>query len=721
MAEYLAPGVFIEERASGPAVIQGVSTSNFGSVAWTPRGPTGEAVLITSFDQFIEQFGSYWANSYIAYAMSAFFQNGGSRAYFVREVPTDAVAASCDIESAGPTLSLIGWAADASGDFVLTGAYEVTFDIDGTTDTDVDISGDLGVTGTYAIEDIVANINAGITGTTPASVVTDAAGLKHIKITSPTADASSEVQLTPGSTDGLAAAFGYTAIKAADETAAAAVDRWNLTAYSEGAWGNLLKFCLQGNDNYTLDAGGWSKFDVLVYEESSLGEADYVVQEQMGPVDLTDSDAADYIELVVNDKSDRVQIAEGANPGKPWQLAPLARTDEPQAIGDAAALTFTGYLNYPAIVRGTVVFTITAGTEGFTDNGDGTLTGDQGGSGTIDYNTGQYSITFNAAPVGTDYIWADYTSQSQSTEACCTPTSGADGTGPLTRTQVTDPALQASRRGIYAMDAVEDLINVALPDFAGTVPVASDLISWAEARKDRFIILDTESDLDPQEAVDYRRFTLNANTSFAALYWPWVQIQDPVTLLSKDIPASGFVAGVYARTDQDRNVGKAPAGINDGRLNGAIGVEYETTFGQREILNPASVNVLVDTPQTGRAVWGARSLSLDTEWLYIQVRRLFMFVEKSTFLATHWAVFENNGPALWARIRMSLNGFLLNLHNDGYFAGTTPEESYRVVCDATNNPQSAIDAGLMTCDVYLAANKPGEFIRFRFQQMVKSQ
>jgi phage tail sheath protein FI len=147
-------------------------------------------------------------------------------------------------------------------------------------------------------------------------------------------------------------------------------------------------------------------------------------------------------------------------------------------------------------------------------------------------------------------------------------------------------------------------------------------------------------------------------------------------------------------------------------------VEYETTFGQREILNPASVNCLVDTPQTGRAVWGARTLSLDSTWLYIQVRRLFMFVEKSTFLSTHWAIFENNGPELWSRIRMSLNGFLLNLHNDGYFAGTTPETSYRVVCDATNNPQSAIDTGLLTCDVWLAPNKPAEFLRFRFQQIV---
>lgn len=721
MAEYLAPGVFIEERASGPAVIQGVSTSNFGSVAWTPRGPTGEAVLITSFDEFIEQFGSYWSNSYIAYAMSAFFQNGGSRAYFVREVPTDAVAASCDIESDGPTLSLIGWAANALGQFVLTNDL-IDLTVDADVQADVDVTGGSGA-GTYTVEALVVNINAVMTGT-PASVYTDAAGLKHLKITSLTADASSVVTAGPATTvaqDCLMELMGYTVAKSADETAAAGVDRWNLAAYSEGAWGNLVKFCLQGNDNYTLDAGGWSKFDVLVYEESSLGAGDYTVQEQMGPVDLTDSDAADYIELVVNDKSDRVQLTEGATPGKPWPLTPQARTLEPKHLGDAALLTFGGYLNFPAIVRGTVVFTITAGTEGFTDNGDGTLTGDQGGTGTIDYNTGQYSITFNAAPVGTDFIWAGYTSQSQGSQSCCTMSGGVDGTGPLTRTQVTDPALAATRRGIYAMDTIEDIINVALPDFAGSVAVAGDLISWAESRKDRYIILDTESDLDPQEAVDYRRFTLNANTSFAALYWPWVQIQDPVTLLSKDIPPSGFVAGVFARTDQDRNVGKAPAGLNDGRLNGAIGVEYDSTFGQREILNPASVNVLVDTPQTGRSVWGCRSLSLDTEWLYIQVRRLFMFVEKSTFLSTHWAVFENNGPALWARIRMSLNGFLLNLHNDGYFAGTSPETSYRVVCDATNNSQSAIDAGLMTCDVYLAANKPGEFIRFRFQQMVQSQ
>lgn len=715
MPEYLAPGVFIEERAAGPAVIQGVSTSNFGSVAWTPRGTVGSAVLLTSFDEFIETFGSYWANSYIAYAMAAFFQNGGSRAYFVREVPTDAVKAGCDVESAGSSAVFIGRPLPATTDLSVN--TDINLKVDAGAAADIDCSGATPAATTR--QEIVDAINTAV-GSDVASLYTDAGGAVHLKISSLTVGATSGLVFAAGTADASLEILGLTSFPVTI-AGAAAVDRWNVEAENEGAWGNLVKMCILGDDNYVTPlTGGWSKYKVLVYEESSLGAGDYDVKEQIGPVTLTDSDASDYIETVVNDKSDRIRISEGTTPGVPRGLAPVTMTGEPVAEG-AGAVGVTGYLNWPlyGIVRGSVSFT--DGAENFTDNGDGTLTGDGGGSGTISYSTGQFSLTFSLAPAAGTMITAGYKRQSESGQSCCTLTSGADGTGPLARAQVSAPALAATRRGIYALDAIEDIINMALPDFAGSVPVANDLIAWAEERKDRYIILETESDLSPQEAVDFRRYTLNANTSYAALYWPWVTVSDPNSGLAKNMPPSGFVAGVYARTDQDSNVGTAPAGLNRGRLNGAIGVEYEATFGQREILNPASVNCLVDTAQTGRAVWGARSLSLDGEWLYIQVRRLFMYVEKSVFLSTHWAVFENNGPALWARVRMSLNGFLLNLHNDGYFAGTTPEDSYRIVCDASNNPQSAIDSGLMTCDVYLAPNKPGEFIRFRFQQMVKAQ
>jgi hypothetical protein len=165
-------------------------------------------------------------------------------------------------------------------------------------------------------------------------------------------------------------------------------------------------------------------------------------------------------------------------------------------------------------------------------------------------------------------------------------------------------------------------------------------------------------------------------------------------------------------------VGKAPAGINDGKINGAIGLERILNKGERDILYPVRINCLVSSPQTGRCVLGARTLSKDAEWLYVNIRRLFMFCEQSVYNASFWVLFENNGPGLWAKIKAQGDGFFNNIFRDGYLAGTKPSEAWHIKVDSENNPQSAIDAGLLTVDYYIAGNKPAEFVRLRFQQKV---
>jgi len=717
MAEYLSPGVYIEERAAGPAVVSGVSTSTCATVGWLQRGPVGKATLVTGFDDFVDKFGSYWSNSYVPYAMAAFFSNGGSRAYIVREVPANAVKADCAIEDADQAAYVLGWRIPAAG-ITITATTDDGIKVtdEATAYDDIDLTAG-GGTGIYTATQIAAAINADISATSTASVVTDTDGYQRIKITSDETGgtgASSSVAVAAPTTlgDGTQLVFGGTPSAAGSDL----VNRWAIEAENEGAWGNLVKACLIGNDSYRDTAnGGYTKFDMLVYEESSLGAGDYVVQEQLGPFNLTTPGDPDYFVDEVNNRSDLVRVAAGTTPGVPWELQPATWTAEPLLLEDGASLAYTTYLAHPEVLRGSV--SITDGTETFTDDGNGTLTGDQGGDGTVNYTTGYVTLNFNAT--GTAVVTATYKQVSHDTEACCTLSGGSDGTGGLTRTLVTDPALQSSRRGIYALDQIEEILQVFLPDFAGSVIVANDLIAWAEDGKDRFILLDPASDLTPQEVLEYRQFTGAFASSYAALYYPWVTIANSLANnRPMNMPPSGFVAGVFARTDQQRNVGKAPAGINDGKLLLAIGLEYDTSKGERDLIYPANINPLVDSPQTGRAVWGARTMSIDAEWKYIQVRRLFMFLEKSTFLATHWAVFESNNAGLWARISASLNSFMLNLHNEGYFAGQDPDESFKVVCDSTNNPQANIDLGLVTCDVYAAPNKPGEFVRFRFQQKV---
>jgi uncharacterized protein len=224
-----------------------------------------------------------------------------------------------------------------------------------------------------------------------------------------------------------------------------------------------------------------------------------------------------------------------------------------------------------------------------------------------------------------------------------------------------------------------------------------------------------------QEAVDWFRFDLARQSKWAALYWPWVKVADPLANNRPLVmPPLGHVAGVYARTDNTRNVGKSPGGTVDGALRFLLGLEANTVQGERDLVYPNKINPLISSPQTGMAVWGVRTISPTSEWRYINARRLFMFLEKSVFDATHWIVFENNGPGLWTRIKAQLEGFLKSLYNENYFAGNSPAQAFFVIVDETNNPPESIDLGQVIIDIGVAPNKPAEFVRFRFQQKTSS-
>jgi phage tail sheath protein FI len=365
---------------------------------------------------------------------------------------------------------------------------------------------------------------------------------------------------------------------------------------------------------------------------------------------------------------------------------------------------------------------IVAGAITATDDGDGNLTGTGITSGTIDYETGAWTLTYDAAPASGALIMAAYDTVPAATEVCCQLTGGADGTGPITRALISQSDLEADKEGIYAFNAIDDILNMDLPDFSGDTSVQGDLIAYCAGRGDRFAILGTASNLTPSAAKKWLTKTAQYNTSYAALYYPWVTISDPLTDDGRplNVPPGGFIAGVFARTDAQRNVGKAPAGINDGQLLGCIGLERVLEKGERDILYPVRINPLVASAQTGRAVWGQKTLSLDAEWSRVQARRLFIFLEKSIENASYWVVFENNGPATWARMLAQGNGFFTALFRDGYFKGDTPAEAFKIVIDETNNPQSVIDQYMIIADYYAAPNKAGEFIRLRFAQKLQS-
>jgi phage tail sheath protein FI len=230
---------------------------------------------------------------------------------------------------------------------------------------------------------------------------------------------------------------------------------------------------------------------------------------------------------------------------------------------------------------------------------------------------------------------------------------------------------------------------------------------------DRVAILDTPPNLNPQFAKKWRMDIAGFDSSYATMYYPWIEISDPITNRPSLIPPSGHMAGVWARNDNTRGVHKAPA---NEVVRGATGLAYAVTKGEQDVLNPIGVNCIRSFPGMGIRVWGARTLSSNPSWRYINVRRLFNFVEKSIERGTQWVVFEPNEPRLWGRVRRDVTSFLRGVWRDGALFGASPGEAFYVKCDAETNPPDSRDLGRLVVEIGMAPVKPAEFVIFRISQ-----
>jgi phage tail sheath protein FI len=207
----------------------------------------------------------------------------------------------------------------------------------------------------------------------------------------------------------------------------------------------------------------------------------------------------------------------------------------------------------------------------------------------------------------------------------------------------------------------------------------------------------------------------------SAVYFPWVRAADPLQQNAlRAFPPSGFVAGIYARTDASRGVWKAPAG-SEASLSGAAGLVIAMSDGENGTLNPRAINCLRTLPVFGHVVWGARTLHGDndrgSEWKYVPVRRLTLFIEESLYRGTQWVVFEPNDEPLWAQIRLNVGAFMQNLFRQGAFQGRSPREAYFVKCDRETTTQNDINLGIVNIHVGFAPLKPAEFVVIRIQQI----
>jgi phage tail sheath protein FI len=354
------------------------------------------------------------------------------------------------------------------------------------------------------------------------------------------------------------------------------------------------------------------------------------------------------------------------------------------------------------------------------DDGLGNLIGDvdAAGENTVDYTTGDYDITWDSAPTDGTSVLANYVSVPR--VAQWQLAGGGNGTA-VTRADISDPALEDAREGVYAFDDVEDPLNLVVPDFEGSLFVQADVVDYCEARNTRFYVIGFANGTTKEEAIKYVLVDQAFDTKVAAIYWPNVYFVNEVTQRPELIPVTPFIAGVYAKTSRNKNVGKAPAGLEDGALdaNGTVGPEFGNLINDvrvRDDLYQSRINPLFNSDATGFVVWGARSLSTEFRWRYINARLLHNFLMDAINRQLQWAVFENNGPQLWIKIETALKGFMGSLYRQGYFAGVTEAQAFFVVCNATNNNQSTVDEGKVIIDIGFSPFKPAEFIIFRLSQ-----
>lgn len=275
------------------------------------------------------------------------------------------------------------------------------------------------------------------------------------------------------------------------------------------------------------------------------------------------------------------------------------------------------------------------------------------------------------------------------------------------------------KTGLKSFEDIEDVSIIAAPGSTfgyengyrrNGAAITNLLISHAERMRYRIAVLDSG---DNQTVADVRAMRARVDSKYAALYYPWILVLDPVTRQEIALPPSGFVAGIYARNDILRAVYKAPA---NEVVNSALGFELLLNKAQQEVLNPEGINCFRFFEGRGLRVWGARTISSDPEWKYVNLRRYFAYLERSIDRGTQWSVFEPNGEALWANVRRTVEDFLLNEFQMGALLGDKPEKAYFVRCDRSTMTQNDLDNGRLVCLIGVAPLRPAEFVIFRIGQ-----
>jgi len=763
------PGVYIEELPSGVNTITGVATSIAAFVGWAPEGPTDSATLVQSWSDYQTQFGGLTqynsAPNYLGYAVNQFFANGGQQAYIIRLVGPDAATAVASVPAEATAFTVT--VNPASVGTLISDPTTLGIQISAASSPNLFNFALISFAGgtINPIGPIVPitnaninNINALLASTTipPANTINLS---QYITVSNPTATPLTGTYRLNAVISGVTTSFsaGIPAVPPAAFT----VTPVQSTCPS-GTYGIQLTPVTPpspGNFNFAL-------YSVVGGTATQIGS--------IVPVNLSNATPWSALLATVVNSTTTPQTTFGtyitiAGTGQPV----LNPSPDEYYIFEAVQGSVPVTIDIPSLTA-PAAFKINAIDPGQWANNYGiriaanSFDGERFNLNVVSLNaSGQETVVesfpslsadpndtqsqfveavINDAESGSAYIKIVIGSTTglpapnpiQPAPGISEPayilSGGLDGTplaptdsiflGLLNTAGATDPNTGRAN-GVYLL-AQEPIFNLlCVPGLttlnAATTAAIQGLQQFCNSQR-AFYIVDAPNTKNVNSLISAGPGNITGAYSInSALYFPWVIAPDPLNQYrTTSFPPCGFVAGLYAATDAARGVWKAPAGI-DASLTGATGLTLTLTDAENGSLNPQAINCLRNFRVYGNVIWGARTLQgndeQDSQWKYVPIRRLALYLESSLYDGTQWVVFEPNDEPLWSQIRLNVGAFMQGLFLQGAFQGSTPQQAYFVKCDSENNPQSQIDLGIVTILVGFAPLYPAEFVVIQIQQM----
>jgi phage tail sheath protein FI len=674
MPTYLTPGVYVEEKKAGVQPIEGVSTSVAAFVGVTQRGPVNKATLVTSLAEFVKIFGgpipviAGTQEHYVYYAVRHFFVEGGTKCFVARTVGYGDVNDASTIQAVAAFKDFAG--VEVDGTTAVAAALRVSALNEGRWGEGLEVQ----VENASRFSLLLAEDIAAAAGGTQFTLKDNAdvqVGSVLFLVSQVTGKVKSVDQVagTIIFEGGLTAESAPFTLPIPDNTPVFSPDMKFMSATDLAAPVSVT----------TATPSAAIKLDSLLKVTGQVLKAGDILNFNVGPSQMVV--VKKFVEKILAG-GERAMLVEFETPGllafsrfntkvyaRDFDL--LVKESGTQAeVHEHLSLVDTNRRDYVA-----------------------ERLGPRSGASSL--------ITAKELPATNAVVMAN--------AAFVALAGGNDGlAGPPAFGDDDLIGSEVTGTGLFALDPVKDISILVVPNSPNAVAKAA--IAYCERRKDIFFVMDLPSSLSDPAA-----YVADKASSYAAIYYPWIFDDDPLTGKPLLLPPSGAVAGSYAQTDISRGVHKAPAGIDNGYLNSATGIQKVITKAANDILYQKKINVIRKYPE-GILIWGARTLSAEPAWKYVNVRRLFIFLEQSIERGLKWVVFEPNDYGLWKSIERNVSAFLRLQWEDGKLVGLTEAQAFFVRCNATTNPPDTVNVGQVIAEIGVAPSKPAEFVVFRFKQ-----